>query len=80
MNCKECGKGTTVRVTTQKSTGSYVERRGFLPWLIFLPWRILKWLFRFGVQSEKETPHKETMWRCNYCGQSFKDDDTETTT
>jgi len=73
MQCKQCNRGTAIKVTAHNQK-SNVERRGFLIWVITLPWRIIRWLFRFGVKSERETYHKETFWRCNYCGESFKDD------
>jgi len=75
MQCTKCNKGTTIKVTTQnRAHGKHTERRGLLVWIITLPWRVIRWIFRFGVKSQKETFHKETVWRCNYCGETWKDE------
>jgi len=76
MDCTKCGKGTCMRITKQNKA-KIRERRGFLVWLVTLPLRILRWIFRFGVMNESETYHKETFWRCNYCGHKFNDDPWE---
>ncbi|MCL2570287.1 MAG: hypothetical protein FWE16_03720 [Firmicutes bacterium] len=69
MQCKQCNKGTCILITQQNNTRTR-ERRGFLVWLITLPIRIFRWLFRFGVQSQHQDYGATTVWRCNYCGQT----------
>lgn len=75
--CPKCDNSTVMKITAQNPSGSQRERRGFLVWLITLPWRALKWLFRFGVRSDHETYNKPTMWRCNYCTHTWDNEKLE---
>ena len=72
MNCKSCNKGTCILVTRQNKV-KHREHQGLLLWIVTAPWRLLKFIFRFGVAGSKTEYHKQTHWKCNYCGHTFED-------
>ena len=61
---------------TARNSRSRQETRGLLVWIITLPVRIFKWIFRIGVVGRRETSHKKMFWKCNYCGATFADKTT----
>jgi len=59
-------------VTTQNKRRAQ-ERRGLIIWIITLPFRMIAWLYNYLFIGRDEEYHKETFWRCNYCGHTAKD-------
>ena len=68
--CPQCNRGTCIAVTTQNKTTTR-EHQGLLLWIVTAPWRVIKWIFRFGVAGKKTEFHKQTHWHCTSCGHQF---------
>ena len=67
MPCEKCRHGTMFLVTTQNKRRTQ-ERRGLIVWIVTLPFRMIAWLYNYLFIGRDEEYHKETFWRCNYCG------------
>ena len=72
MPCKKCERGNMILVTTQNKKRTR-ERRGFIVWIITLPFRIIMWFYNLFFIGQDEVYQKEQFWRCNYCGAKEKD-------
>lgn len=79
MKCTKCGKGTCILVTesNKKMQG---DKKGIIHILTW-PFRMIGLLFRI-IFGKKEKFNPKQVWRCNYCGATFKDKtaDEETNT
>ena len=69
--CPKCNNATVIQVTTQNKSNTTRERRGLVVAIVTFPFRLLKWMFGWLFIGREETYHKETFWRCNFCGEKF---------
>ena len=73
MKCKKCKRGTCIKVTAVNPRTT-TERRGIVWAIVTAPFRLFRWFFRLFLVNQRQKSDKRMMWKCNYCGATFRDE------
>ena len=73
-NCPKCNNNTVIKITTQnkhREGKSTQVSGGIITRIITFPFRLVRRLWRILFVGHRAHFYKESVFKCNYCGNSW---------